>query len=101
MNKFAGTIRFKIMLALGVCVVLIALIGLTGIRGLARLSADMSAMYLRSTVPIGDLSAVQAAALKIRLQMRYIQALRDQVKASAMVADIVVEQKKLNAAWGD
>jgi methyl-accepting chemotaxis protein-1 (serine sensor receptor) len=101
MRHFASTIRFKIIVALGACVVLMAAIGALGLRGLARLSADMRTMYSASTVPIEDLAAMQAAALKIRLQMRYIQALHDQDKAADMVALIGSEQKKLDAAWHD
>ncbi|MGF6933732.1 methyl-accepting chemotaxis protein-1 (serine sensor receptor) [Paraburkholderia sp. UCT70] len=101
MSAFTGTIRFKIMLALGVCVALMASIGLMGLRGLARLSADMGSMYSVSTVPIEDLASVQAAALKIRLQMRYIQALHDEDKATELVASIGEEQQKLDRAWHD
>ncbi|MFC5430870.1 methyl-accepting chemotaxis protein [Paraburkholderia denitrificans] len=101
MRAFTGTIRFKIMLALGVCVALMAAIGLMGLLGLARLSADMGSMYSVSTVAIEDLAAVQAAALKIRLQMRYIQALHDQDKAAELVASIGEEQQKLDRAWHD
>ncbi|RDJ98931.1 methyl-accepting chemotaxis protein [Paraburkholderia lacunae] len=101
MRAFTGTIRFKIMLTLGVCVALMVSIGLLGLRGLARLSADMGSMYSVSTVPIEDLAAVQAAALKIRLQMRYIQALHGQDNAAELVASIGEEQKKLDRAWHD
>jgi methyl-accepting chemotaxis protein I, serine sensor receptor len=101
MSTFAGTIRFKVMLTLGVCLALMMAIGVMGLRGLARLSTDMSSMYSASTVPIEDLAATQAAALKIRLQMRYIQALYEQDKAEELVADIGKEQRKLDAAWHD
>ncbi|WP_260336717.1 methyl-accepting chemotaxis protein [Paraburkholderia sp. CI2] len=101
MGAFAGTIRFKVMLTLSVCVALMVVIGLMGLRGLARLSADMGSMYSASTVPIEDLAAMQAAALKIRLQMRYIQALHEQERAADLVADIGKEQKKLDVAWRD
>ncbi|RQP97703.1 methyl-accepting chemotaxis protein [Burkholderia stagnalis] len=101
MGAYAGTIRFKVMLMLGVCVALMMAIGLMGLRGLARLSTDMGSMYSASTVPIEDLAAMQAAALKIRLQMRYIQAVHEQDKATELVADIGKEQKKLDAAWHD
>ncbi|MGF6300050.1 hypothetical protein OKW43_004359 [Paraburkholderia sp. WC7.3g] len=101
MRAFTGTIRLKIMLALSVCVALMASIGLMGLRGLARLSADMGSMYSVSTVPIEDLAAVQAAALKVRLQMRYIQALHDEDKAAELVASIGEEQHKLDRAWHD
>ncbi|WP_321845067.1 methyl-accepting chemotaxis protein [Paraburkholderia bannensis] len=100
-GAFTGTIRFKVMLTLGVCVALMVTIGMMGLRGLARLSTDMGSMYTASTVPIEDLAAMQAAALKIRLQMRYIQALHEQDKAEELVVDIGNEQKKLDAAWHD
>ncbi|MGF6374354.1 hypothetical protein OKW40_007170 [Paraburkholderia sp. RAU6.4a] len=61
----------------------------------------MGSMYSASTVPIEDLAAMQAAALKIRLQMRYIQALHEQERAADLVADIGKEQKKLDVAWRD
>ncbi|MBB5539782.1 hypothetical protein [Paraburkholderia fungorum] len=37
MSAFAGTIRFKVMLTLGVCVALMVEVGIMGLRGLARL----------------------------------------------------------------
>lgn len=51
MNKYASTIRFKIILALGVCVVLMAVIGISGIRGLATLSAGMNSVDTGSNRP--------------------------------------------------
>jgi hypothetical protein len=68
MNKLTNTIKFKIILALGACIVLMIGIGLMGVRGLATLSSDMNSMYTDSTVPIEDLAATQAYALKIRLR---------------------------------
>jgi hypothetical protein len=61
MNKLTNTIKFKIILALGACIVLMIGIGLMGVRGLATLSSDMNSMYTDSTVPIEDLAATQAS----------------------------------------
>ena len=101
MNKLTNTIKFKIILALGACIVLMIGIGLMGVRGLATLSSDMNSMYTDSTVPIEDLAATQAYALKIRLSLSRLQAIHDPSEAKQAAEQIRDLQKKLNTAWTD
>jgi methyl-accepting chemotaxis protein len=101
MNKLTNSIKFKIILALGACIVLMIAIGLMGVRGLATLSTDMSSMYTDSTVPIEDLATTQAQALKIRLLLSRMLAMHDpsdQKQAAQQIRDL---QKKFNTAWTD
>jgi methyl-accepting chemotaxis protein len=101
MNKLTNTIKFKIILALGACIVLMIGIGLMGVRGLATLSSDMSSMYTDSTVPIEDLAATQANALKIRLTLSRLLTIHDPAEAKQASDRIRDLQKKLNSAWTD
>jgi hypothetical protein len=93
MNKLTNTIKFKIILALGACIVLMIAIGLMGVRGLATMSSDMSAMYTDSTVPIEDLAATQAYALKIRILLSRLQAMHDPNEAKQAAEQIRDLQK--------
>jgi len=101
MNKLTNTIKFKIILALGACIVLMIAIGLMGVRGLATLSSDMNSMYGDSTVPIEDLAATQAYALKIRLALSRLQVLHDPSEVKQASEQIHGLQKKLDTAWTD
>jgi methyl-accepting chemotaxis protein len=101
MNKLTNSIKFKIILALGACIVLMIAIGLMGVRGLATMSADMTSMYTDSTVPIEDLAATQADALRIRLWLNRLPTIHDaseQKQAAGQIRDL---QRKLNTAWTD
>jgi chemotaxis regulatin CheY-phosphate phosphatase CheZ len=72
-----------------------------GVRGLATLSSDMNSMYTDSTVPIEDLAATQAYALKIRLSLSRLQAIHDPNEAKQTAEQIRDLQKKLKTAWTD
>jgi methyl-accepting chemotaxis protein len=101
MNKLTNSIKFKIILALGACIVLMIAIGLMGVRGLATLSTDMTSMYTDSTVPIEDLAATQTDALRIRLWLNRLPTIHDvseQKQAAGQIRDL---QRKLNTTWTD
>ena len=101
MNKLTNTIRFKIILALGACIVLMIAIGLMGVRGLSTMSSDMNSMYTSSTVPIEDLAATQADALKIRLMLSRLMGMHDANDQKQAVGQVRELQKKLNTSWTD
>ncbi|HEY1998926.1 methyl-accepting chemotaxis protein [Paraburkholderia sp.] len=101
MNKLTSTIKFKIILALGACVVLMITIGLMGVRGLAEMSSDMNSMYANSTVPIQDLANTRGTALKIRLALDQLATLKDPAQAKQAAQAIRDLQKKVDAAWSD
>jgi methyl-accepting chemotaxis protein len=101
MNKLTNSIKFKIVLALGACILLMVAIGLMGVRGLGTLSTDMRSMYTDSTVPIEDLAAAQANALKIRLLVARLMAIHDQDEQKLDASQIRDLQKKFDTAWTD
>ncbi|RKF48609.1 methyl-accepting chemotaxis protein [Paraburkholderia fungorum] len=99
MDNFLQTIRFKIILAFGVCVILMGAIGLFGILKLSSLNANVADGYNGNTVPIADLSDVRQASSDIRLQLRRIQVYRDQEKTSEAIEKIRSDEASLNKAW--
>ncbi|MDN7179156.1 methyl-accepting chemotaxis protein [Caballeronia sp. SEWSISQ10-4 2] len=99
MKSFVQTIKFKIVFALSLCVTLIGVIGLFGTLGLSRLDSNMIDSYSGNTVPIGDLSNVRAAQLKIVLQLRRIQVLRDPGKTAESAEAIRAAFERLYKAW--
>lgn len=99
MKNFAQSIKFKIVLAFGGCVVLMAAIGLFSLFGLSKLNSNINDAYSGNTVPIGDLSEVRSVALDIRFQLRRIQVFRDQGKTAAGIKAIRADQDRIDRAW--
>ncbi|RDJ97575.1 methyl-accepting chemotaxis protein [Paraburkholderia lacunae] len=99
MNSFAQTIKFKIVVAFGVCIALIAVIGLFGAFGLSRLNSNMSDAYSGNTVPIADLSDVRADQLNVRLMLRRIQVFRDPTKTAESVSSMQTALERLDKSW--
>ncbi|MGF6367949.1 methyl-accepting chemotaxis protein [Paraburkholderia sp. RAU6.4a] len=101
MNSFAQSIKFKIILAFGVCVTLMAGVGLFGIFGLARLNSNMSESYSGNTVHIADLAEVRVAQLDLGLQIRRIQVFRDLHQTKAGIEAIRADLARIDKAWSD
>ncbi|OJA51128.1 methyl-accepting chemotaxis protein [Burkholderia ubonensis] len=101
MNKLTGTIKLKIAIAFGACVIVMIAIGLEGTRGLATLSSAMSSMYTDSTVPIEDLASTQAGALQMRLNLERLVATRDAAEVKTIVERIREREKKVLTGWND
>ncbi len=99
MQRFAQSIRFKIVLAFGVSVALMAAVGAFGIYGMSKMNSNMYDAYTGSTVPLGDLSEVRAAQLEIRLQLRRIQALHDPSQTKACIELIRGALERLDKRW--
>lgn len=99
MNSFVQTIKFKIVLAFGVCVTLIAVIGLFTTSGLSRLNWNMNNSYSGNTVPIADLTDVRVAELNARLMLRRIQVFREPTKTAESVSAIQADFERLNKSW--
>jgi len=99
MNNIVHTIRFKISLAFGVCVILLAAIGLFGISGLSKMNANMADAYSRCTSPIADLSDLRSDVLNIGLQLRRMQVFHDTGKTTAAIGVIRANQIQLNKVW--
>ncbi|CAD6558644.1 Methyl-accepting chemotaxis protein III [Paraburkholderia hiiakae] len=77
MSHFIHTIRFRIMLAFGVCVALMLTLGLFSLYGMSALSGNMSSSYAGNTVPIGQLANVRANMLDTRRVLWMILATQD------------------------
>ncbi|KVM59216.1 hypothetical protein WJ58_10490 [Burkholderia ubonensis] len=101
MNKLTGTIKLKIAIAFGACVIVMIAIGLEGTRGLATLSSAMSSMYTDSTVPIEDLASTQAGTLQMRLNLERLVATRDAAEVKTIVERIREREKKVLTGWND
>ncbi|QCP53443.1 HAMP domain-containing protein [Trinickia violacea] len=70
MSHFTQTIRFKIILALGVCGILLLATGLFGISGLSKLNVNLIGTYSGNVLPLANLAEIQAAQLEIRVKLR-------------------------------
>ena len=103
MSKFVHTIRFKIIVSLGVCVALNVVVGLSGANGLARLNSNMSDTYSSAVLPISQLSDVRASELDIRAKLRRMQVNRspeDVAKnASSVDADLATIEKQWSSYY--
>ncbi|KAE8758444.1 HAMP domain-containing protein [Paraburkholderia madseniana] len=99
MSNFIQTIKFKIIIAFGACVILMAAIGLFGAFGLSKLNSNMNEAYSSNTVAISDLSDIRAALLFIRLQGRRIQIDRNPATTAEAVEAIHSDQDRLSKAW--
>lgn len=95
MNRFTYTIRFRIMLATGACVVLMTAIGIFGAIGLSKLNSLLQDGYSGNTVPIIRLNEIRAAQLDARLQMRRIQVFHDAGKTATSVNAIRADLERI------
>jgi methyl-accepting chemotaxis protein len=99
MQRFAGSIRFKIVLAFGACAALIAAVGAFGIYGLSRLNDNMNDAYTGNTVPIADLADVRYASADIRRLLRRLQVLRDPEQTAVAVDEYNRDAARIEKAW--
>ncbi|RQH05069.1 methyl-accepting chemotaxis protein [Paraburkholderia dinghuensis] len=101
MNRLSGSIKSKIIFTLGLCLVLTIAVGLTGIHGLRTLSANMGLMYTNDTLPLEDLAATQAIALRNRVALNSLMLVHNPEVIKQEVKQIQERQTKFNAAWKD
>ncbi|MFM0739569.1 methyl-accepting chemotaxis protein [Paraburkholderia xenovorans] len=99
MNSFIHTIKFRIVLAMGACVVFMAAIGVFGVFGIATLNASVKDAYFNNTLSIIDLNDFRAAQLDSRLRLRLIQLYRDPAKTAAAVAAVRADLVRMDKAW--
>ncbi|HKR45658.1 MAG TPA: methyl-accepting chemotaxis protein [Paraburkholderia sp.] len=99
MNQFTHTIRFKIILAFGVCIVFMVAIGVFGVYGLSRLNSNMSDSYSGNLMPIAQLSDTRAAQLNIRAKIRRMQAARSQATVSQTMPSVETDLADMDKAW--
>ncbi|RKR31363.1 MULTISPECIES: methyl-accepting chemotaxis protein [Paraburkholderia] len=99
MNGFTHTIKFRIVLAMGACVALMATIGMFGVFGIARLNAAVKDSYVGNTLPIMDLNEIRAAQLDIRLQLRRIQVFHDPARTAASISKMRSDLESIDRTW--
>ncbi|GAB3102977.1 methyl-accepting chemotaxis protein [Cupriavidus yeoncheonensis] len=97
MTHFVHSIRFRVLLAFGLCIALMLAIGLFGLRSISSLSHDMRDMYQGNAVPIGQLAKVRATSLQIRSTLWRMHATRDGSQADQLRG----YEKDLQAAWAE
>ena len=101
MNGFIQTIRFKILLAMGACLILMAGISIFSATSISKLKSDVSDSYTENTVPILDLMQIKAAQLDIRLQLRRIQVFHDPATIQQSADTIHADLDAIARAWPD
>jgi len=101
MHTFTQSIRFKIVLAFGLCLALIVAIGAFGQFGLSRLNSNVNASYEGNLLPILDLTDMQARQFEIRLLVRRAQSLHDAAQTKVNIEKIHAAQARLDKTWSD
>ncbi|TKC91492.1 HAMP domain-containing protein [Trinickia terrae] len=99
MNRLTRTIRFKIILAFTLCVLLTAAVGIFGVFGVCTVNSYITETYTESTQPIIDLNEVRFALADIRLNQRRIQALHTPEQTAASIDEIHKDFARLDSAW--
>ena len=99
MHRFSRSIKFKIIPAFGICVLLMAVIGAFGIFGLSKMNANMRDAYTGNTLPIAQLAEVRAAQLEIRWELRRLQVLHDAAQTQAGIEVIRAASKRIDDNW--
>ncbi|MGF6603568.1 methyl-accepting chemotaxis protein [Paraburkholderia sp. GAS448] len=101
MRKFTGSIKFKVYAVLGVGLVLLFVNGAIGARGARYLNDSLEYLYANEVVPLEDLAATQASALRLHILLTRLLTQHDpeQIKQSAAQARQL--EKTLGAAWAD
>lgn len=101
MGGFLQTIRFKIVLALGLCVALMATIGLFGIGGLSNLNSNMSETYSEAMLPIAYLANVRGAEFSLRSKLRALAMTHTSESAAKILPELDEDMAIINKVWPD
>lgn len=104
MGGFLQTIRFKIVLALGLCVALMATIGLFGIGGLSKLNSNMSETYSEAMLPIAYLAYlanVRGAEFSLRSKLRALAMTHTSESAAKILPELDEDMAIINKVWPD
>ena len=91
MTNFFKSIKFKIVLAFGLCIALLIANGVFGVVGLTRLSSDMS--ELCNTTPIAQLGTVRFARAGVSLMAVRAQNSEDPAERKKLAEMIHAERK--------
>ena len=96
--KMIHSIKFKIALAFGLCVLLMIAVGMLGLSGLRQLDRKIHASYSQDTAPIVELADARAAQGDMRLRMSRIEILADPSATPAILAKISASRAMLKRA---
>jgi HAMP domain-containing protein len=99
MKVQARSVRFRIVVAFGLCVALMVTIGAFGIFGISRLNSNVKESYIRNLVPVSDLSEVRASEYELRLQIARLQIFRDPGERKTAIGEIRTAQERTGRAW--
>ena len=100
MSSMVHSVRFKLLAAFGMCLVLLLATGAFGVTGLMRLNGNMTDAYIGNTLPIARLSEMRAAQLDVRLQLRRTQVFKDDAaKVAQSVQAIRADMDQINGTW--
>ncbi|WP_017921833.1 methyl-accepting chemotaxis protein, partial [Burkholderia gladioli] len=77
MSSVQHSVRFKIVMAMTACVLIIALVGVFGTLTISRLEKMVSDEYTTTVKPIRTLGEIRAGLIDVRLQMRRMQVMRE------------------------
>jgi methyl-accepting chemotaxis protein len=100
MPSIVHSVRFKLLGAFGLCLVLLLATGVFGVRGLMRLNANIGDAYTNNTLPIAQLAELRTAQLDVRLQLRRAQVFTDDAaQVAAAVRTVRADLDQINGAW--
>ncbi|WP_034298955.1 methyl-accepting chemotaxis protein [Herbaspirillum sp. RV1423] len=93
------SIKFKIALAFGICLLIMAIVGGASIAGIAKLNSNINIAYYGNTVPISQLMDLSASEFDIRRQLRRIQVVRDAKMTEKMFTEVKATQASMDRQW--
>ncbi|WP_242468500.1 methyl-accepting chemotaxis protein [Burkholderia plantarii] len=99
MSSMHHTVRFKIVAAMAVCVLIIAAVGLFGALTISRLERMVGDEYTSTVKPIRALGDVRAGAIDVRLKISRIQLQRDADKNRQAIDSIRNTVERIAKVW--
>ncbi|MFT3812257.1 MAG: methyl-accepting chemotaxis protein [Acidovorax sp.] len=99
MTSVLQTVRFKIILTLALCGVLLAAVGGFGAFGLLRLNTLAASLYSDVTVPIIQLAEIRGTQITMRLQLRQMQVQDDPGTLGTLTESLHKNGDKLRKVW--
>ena len=100
MGSMVHSVRFKLLAAFGLCLVLLLATGVFGVTGLIRLNSNMADAYTGNTLPIAQLAEMRSAQLNVRLQLRRTQVFKDDAaKIAYSIQAIRTDMERINGIW--
>ncbi|GAB7539208.1 hypothetical protein BGC_54320 [Burkholderia sp. 3C] len=99
MSRMHHTVRFKIVMAMTACVLIIALVGIFGSLTISHLRQTVSDEYTTVVQPVRILGAVRGEVLDIRRLMRTLQVVHSDERTRAGIDSIRQSLEQLDKQW--